>query len=247
MTTRQKNRVNPWCNILAALILMVFTITTATAAEPKNADKSGNIQAVTNTAHKMVGPKAEIDSVVYDENLKMYRVEIKGQFMHMTPDMKYAFLGGDVVDIEKRKSILYAPHKVEFSSMPFQDAIKIGNGRNKIAVFMSMTCPHCHHLLKDLIKKQDLTIYAFVYPMSADNVWCASNKEKALREAVEAGKPAQTGSMKCDLMPLQRNMDYARAHGIRSTPTIIYVDGDSTVGRVNMTRLNEILAEKGYK
>lgn len=246
MTLKPKNRVNIWYNILASIIIMALTVTITAAAETKNADKSKDIQSATQTAAKMVGPQAGIDSVIYDENLKMYRVEIKGQYMHMTPDMKYAFVG-DVIDIEKKKSILYTPKKVEFSSMPFQDAIKIGNGRNKIAVFMSMTCPHCHLLLKDLVKKQDLTVYAFVYPMSAEGIWCASNKEKAIREAVEAGKPPKAGSMQCDMLPLQRNMDYAREHGIRSTPTIVYVDGDSTVGRVTMARLNEIMAEKGYK
>jgi len=258
--TKQRNGNNTGYNrtkisggVLTALFIIMMLCINAPAAEVKdknaevkNPNEARDLGAAEVVAGHLTGKKVKVDSVKFDDVLKMYRVEIKGTYFLITPDMKYAFIG-DVVDIQTKKSILYAPLKVDFSSLPLQDAIKIGKGPNIIAMFMSLKCPHCHNQYKDLVKNENVTTYVFIYP-GAEAVWCSPDKGKALDEAISKnGQVSNVDMKKCDVSALKRNYEFAQVKKIRSTPTLVYSDGDSTVGYIPAAKLNEILATKGNK
>lgn len=246
MISKQRNNARGMMHGRTAMLVFVFftvLICNAHAAQKTDLGSVDSLDKAKTSAGQVLN-NAKIDAFMYDDKFNMYRIEIQGNILFMTPDMKYVFVG-DVIDTATKKSIINTPVKVDFSSLPLQDAIKVGSGPHKIALFMSMKCPHCHKLYKEMVQNKALSIYVFLYPANAQGIWCASDKENALYDAVVNGKDPKPIAQKCDLSALQRNVEFARSKKIRSTPTLIYGDGDSTVGYIPQSKLNEIIATKG--
>ena len=194
-------------------------------------------------------PQIKIDKFEYDDTLKMYRVTINNRFMFLTPDMKYAFIG-DVINVKTKQSILYAPPKpiakTDFSKLPMGDVIKMGKGATKIALFMSITCPHCHTQFKDLEANKDITTYIYLYP-GADMIWCAPDKYQALSDIINEKKTDNKTFEKCDTSGMDRNHKLGKSMGIHSTPTMIFEDGSNNVGYLPPAAFKEQLSTKGKK
>lgn len=242
MNTRRSNHRGR--TALLTLLMAVFLCASAQAAG-KNTQNSPRDVAVQEEAAKVLGPQVKIDKIEFVDTLQMYRIEAQGNPMFITPDLRYVFIG-DIIDMKTKQSIVNVPKKVDFSNLPMKDAIKVGNGPHKIAMFMSLNCPYCHKQYMDLVNNDRVTTYVYLYPMGAEGVWCSPDKTKALDEAIQTKKMSPAGSTKeCDLSALKRNADLARSKNIRGTPTIVFSNGESSVGYINTAMLNEKLAEKG--
>lgn len=242
MTTRRNNH-----RIRTAVLslLMAFILCASAQAAGKDTQNNTPGAAVQEEAAKVLGPQVKIDKIEFVDALQMYRMEVQGNSMFITPDLRYVFIG-DIIDMKTKQSIVNVPKKVDFSALPLKDAIKVGNGPHKIAMFMSLRCPHCHNQYKDLVKNEKVTTYVYMYPTDAEGVWCSPDRAKALDEAIQTKKiPSAGGTKECDLSALKRNMDLARSKNIRGTPTIVFSNGESSVGYINTAMLNEKLAEKG--
>jgi protein-disulfide isomerase len=223
---------------------MAFLLCASAQAADKDTQTGPRGAAAQEEAAKVLGPQVKIDKIEFVDALQMYRLEVQGNAMFITPDMHYVFIG-DIIDMKTKQSIVNVPKKVDFSARPLKDAIRIGNGPHKIALFMSLRCPHCHNQYKDLVKNKKVTTYVYMYP-DAGGVWCSPDRAKALDEAIQAKIIPSAGSAKdCDLSALKRNVELARSKNIRGTPTIVFSNGESSVGYINTAMLDEKLAEKG--
>lgn len=129
---------------------------------------------------------------------------------------------------------------LEFSDLPFKDAIVIkrGDGSRKIAVFEDPQCAYCHRFEQAFQSIDNVTVYVFLYPIlspksleQTQNIWCSSNPEQTwLGWMLHKKEPA---SNDCDTAALQRNIEFGRKYKITGTPTIFFEDGTRIPGAVD--------------
>jgi len=225
-------------------VVMGLLIAQCLCGYAQTSDKA-KVQSATK---QMFGANITLDNVKFNEEIKMYQVEFKGNYMFLTPDMKYAFIG-DIINVQTKQNIIQPP-QVEFSSLPVKDAVVLGSGKNKVALFMDSRCPHCHKQYNDLAKNKDITAYIYLFPSpDMEKVWCSSDKAGALDKAINGKSNNATDATKCETSALTRNHALSRSFMIRSIPTIIYTDGSRTVGYVSpeafQQKLTEVAAVKG--
>lgn len=189
-------------------------------------------------------PKFKVDSVVKTSYAGLYEVFMSGQIIYTDEKMTFLIAEGHVVDPKSKKDMttdrLDELTKVDFSSLPLDQAIKVvkGNGSRKLVVFSDVDCPYCKRLEQnELVNITDVTIYTFLYPLiqlhpdsanKSKSIWCATNRTKAWEDWILNNQlPKSAGN--CEV-PLEKVGDLARKLGVNSTPTLIFSDGRRMAG-----------------
>lgn len=141
---------------------------------------------------------------------------------------------------------------IDFSKLPLQDAIVStrGDGTRKLAVFADPDCSYCKRLESVLQGRDDITVYTFLLPIlgpdsldKAKAIWCSKDKDVAWRGWMLEGTvpSAQPG---CDTSALDRNLALGDKHAIRSTPTLVFLDGTRASGAPSAIQLEGQLAQQ---
>ena len=189
-------------------------------------------------------PKFKVESVIKTPYAGLYEVFMGGQIIYTDEKLTFLIAEGRLVDPKTKKDVtgerLDELTKVDFSSLPLDQAIKVvkGNGSRKLVVFSDVDCPFCKRLEQnELINIDNVTIYTFLYPIESLHpdaanksklIWCASNRAKAWNDWNFNGKlPSNAGT--CEV-PLERIGELARKVGVTSTPTLIFSDGKRMLG-----------------
>lgn len=158
-----------------------------------------------------------------------------------TDDSGKFVLSGNIIDLSSRVNITQQRidflNKVDFKTLPLQDAIKVGTGKKKLAVFHDPDCPFCRKLYVELKKIKDVEVYNFIFFLAelhpaayekAKKVYCADDPLEALDMAM-TGKDLK-GIKVCDTDVVDKNAKLANKVGVRGTPHMILEDGTSIRG-----------------
>ncbi len=189
-------------------------------------------------------PKFKVESVTKTAYAGLYEVFMGGQIIYTDEKMSFLIAEGRLVDPKTKKDItgerLEELTKVDFSSLPLDQAIKVvkGNGSRKLVVFSDVDCPYCKRLEQnELSNVTDVTIYTFLYPLEqlhpdavakSKSIWCANNRTKAWDDWIFRNQlPKSTGN--CEV-PLEKVASLARNLGVTSTPTLIFSNGKRMMG-----------------
>lgn len=189
-------------------------------------------------------PKFKVESVTKTGYAGLYEVFMGGQIIYTDEKTSFLIAEGRLVDVKTKKDItgdrLEELTKVDFSSLPLEQAIKVvkGNGSRKLVVFSDVDCPYCKRLEQnELTNITDVTIYTFLYPIEglhpdaankSRSIWCAPNRAKAWQDWIFNNQlPKTTGN--CDV-PLEKVGELARRVGVTSTPTMFFADGKRMLG-----------------
>jgi thiol:disulfide interchange protein DsbC len=189
-------------------------------------------------------PKFKVESVVKTPYAGLYEVFMGGQIIYTDEKLTFLIAEGRLVDPKTKKDVtgerLEELTKVDFSSLPLDQAIKVvkGNGSRKLVVFSDVDCPFCKRLEQnELTNIDNVTIYTFLYPIESLHpdaanksklIWCANNRAKAWSDWNFNNKlPNNAGN--CEV-PLERIGELARKVGVTSTPTLIFSDGRRMLG-----------------
>ena len=143
-------------------------------------------------------------------------------------------------------------NKVEFSELPFNDAIKTvyGNGSRKLAVFADPNCGYCKKLETNLSSMKDVTIYTFPIGIlgsdstaKAISISCATGDKSKTWHAmmVDGAKPVDKT---CDNPPSERNLALFKKMGFQGTPAIIFTNGTNLKGYADNTKLEQMMSKK---
>ena len=166
-------------------------------------------------------------------------------------DANASFLiDGTLVDIEHDRNLTFDTTqrllRVDPAQLPLDDAVKIvrGNGTRRAYVFEDPNCPHCRKLESELLKVDDLTLYAFELPIlgpdsvaASSTIWCASDRAAARAAAyADTGIAAAATAAQCDA-PIERNRTLARILHVDVTPTIVFADGSRRTGELTRAQL----------
>lgn|GEM_PF-485130 len=151
-------------------------------------------------------------------------------------------------DITKKSNINSKP-KIDISELNLDDAIKIGNGANRLYIFSDPQCPYCKNLENVFGKIKDVTVYIFPLPLIsihphseevAISIWCSENREKSWTQYVEQSTEP---ILKTCSNPIQRVALLASKYSINATPTIVFSDGSKVIGAVEADFINQKIKE----
>lgn len=201
---------------------------------------------------KRIPGGVRIDSLNFEQETGLYEIVAQGQVLYLTPNMRFLIIG-NVIDLSNLRNVtaerVRALRKIDFSSLPIQDAVKISGGKRAIAVFSDPECSYCRKLHAELKKLKDVAVYVYLFPLGiypesrkrAEEIWCSKDRAKALDDHFE-GRKSQ-GVKECET-PIERNLSLAQKHFINGTPTIIFEDNEVINGYMDAGKIQAILDKK---
>lgn len=177
----------------------------------------------------------------------------KGSEVVFVRDDMTIMINGDVIDLVGQRSITAAlkdlnKPKLDVSSLNTQDAIRFGEGKNKLYIFSDPDCPYCRQLERDLIKLTDTQVFIFPFPLTsihpnarviAESIWCSSSRASAWRDYLLLGKKPDFKT--CD-NPISRNLALGETYQIQGTPALIFEDGSIVPGAIPLQQIEARIA-----
>lgn len=150
---------------------------------------------------------------------------------------------GEVWNVKEGKSITAEQRELaraerdkalgpKIAKLPLDRAVKIGNGKNVVIEFTDPDCPYCRRADDFLAKRQDVTRYVFLFPLTklhpqseAKSAYVLSQKDPAaaLAEVLKGtfdGTQAPSFSTSA-LAQVRENIRLGTEFGVTGTPTII--------------------------
>lgn len=237
--------------IFFSLLLTGLLITSISCADQNNISKVKDFEIVKGFLSDTQTELHEVRDIG-----SLYEITIKqGQqkaIIYVTRDGKYIVLG-NLFD-KNRKNITQERFaeisKVDFSTLPLQDAITItkGNGAKKIVMLTDVDCRFCknaHAWLKD---RDNYTLYVFLFPLDIHpdayaksiQILCSDNPAEAL-DIAKAGGEIKTGKCDAGENMLKNHIKLAAELGVNGTPFFITEDGNIITG-FNKTALESYLS-----
>lgn len=199
-------------------------------------------------------PDLKIKSIKKTNFNDLYEIFLGDQIVYSDEFFSFLIIEGRLVNPKTRVDLTSARleelTRVNFSSLPFEMAIKVvkGNGERKIAVFSDIDCPFCKKLERETIAEMDnITIYNFLFPLDihpnakvkSSQVWCALDRTEAWNNAMVYDELADNEG-NCDT-PINDTIRLARDLGVTSTPTIILSSGKRLPGALSAEDLEKYL------
>ncbi len=201
-------------------------------------------------------PQLKIDEVSRSPIAGLYEVRFAGsEILYSDANGDYLFVNGSLLDTktrtdltEQRQAQLSA---IDFAKLPAGDAITLrqGNGQRRVAVFADPNCGFCKRFERDLATLKDVTILTYVIPIlgpdsqtKSRDIWCAKDRAKAWRDWMIDGVAPPKAAAGCDAQALERNLEFARAHRVNSTPVSVFPDGTRLVGALPLASVERALA-----
>ena len=200
-----------------------------------------------------------------------YSVVQGSEILFVNEDLSI-LINGEVIDLAKNLSINQelresARPKVPVSELDLKDAIKFGNGPDKIYVFSDPDCPYCRQLEREFDKLQGVTVYIFPFPLVSlhpnaanisESIWCSNDRAAAWHNYV--GRPTEVGATNAggksvpqmfrnkkdanaELKaahcdnPILRNLAFGEKYQLLGTPAIVLSSGRVIPGYVPASRL----------
>lgn len=202
-------------------------------------------------------PYQKLLSVSKTPYLGLYEVVFEDQLFYTDEKMNYLF-SGSVIDLKSMKNYTEARERqlytLKFDTLPLNLAIKKvnGNGKRRIAVFSDPNCSYCKKLEKEMVGLSNVTVYIFplaILPGSEDkihSIWCAPSRLKAWEDVMlENIEPETTSS--CNTRALYEISALAKNLRVYVTPTMIFEDGFTKAGTMELLLLEQQLAESSPK
>ncbi|GHT87299.1 thiol:disulfide interchange protein DsbC [Betaproteobacteria bacterium] len=183
----------------------------------------------------------------------LYEVVLETKELIYTDSTGTFLIDGQVLNLQTRENLTALRRQkldaIDFSSLPLDQAVKIGNGKRVLVTFEDPNCSFCRKLAVELQQVKDLTLYTFLLPILSEDsdtksrhIWCAKNRGKAwLDWLIEDKTPA---AAQCDTAVIDRNIALARKFDIRATPTLFFADGSRIAGYRSASDIEKVLASQ---
>lgn len=181
----------------------------------------------------------------------IYQV-MAGKGIGYTNEKAEIFIFGNMIDLPKKRNLTEEARrelsKVDWNSLPLDKAIKVGNGKRKLAVFTDPDCPYCKRLENTLATIKDTTVYVFMMPLEglhpdapakSESVWCAKDKARAWSDLMLKG--IEPSPKKC-ANPVAEIVALGEKIGARGTPFLINERGQTLPGAAEKDRLEAFIS-----
>ncbi len=182
----------------------------------------------------------------------VFEVRINGSDIFYTDAEGNYLIQGALIDTRARVNLteqrLEKLTAIAFKDLPLKDAFTLvrGNGKRKMAVFEDPNCGYCKRLHQEFAKLDNVTVHVFLIPVlgpdSAEKsrrIWCAKDKAKTYSDWMLNGQAPAAAT--CDIAAIERNSRLASKHGIKGTPTMIFVNDSRVPGYITADRIETML------
>lgn len=210
-----------------------------------------------------LGVQFEVESVQLSQVPGLWDVVVKRPDGYKIPifvdfSLKYMIQGEALVLANKEnitKSRMIDLNRVDFSSIPLDDALVMGNpkAKIKIVVFDDPECPFCQKLqesMKEVVKKRsDIAFLIKMLPLEihptaydkAKTIVC----EKSLDLLDKSLNKIEFPLTKCDTDQIEKNKVLAAKLRVGSTPTLVMPDGRVMPGFKTADEIIKAVSEDG--
>jgi thiol:disulfide interchange protein DsbC len=204
-------------------------------------------------------PKIQYKSITKTDIDGLFEVTAGGNILYYYPKKNYIFFGeiwnrqGKSLTAERRKELL----AVTLEGLPLEDALKIGEGENRVIVVTDPDCPFCRKLSSFLSEREDVTSYVYFFPLKklhpeaekkAKFILSAEDQVKAYHRVMkgkldraEISLDPATDERAASI--LSKHVQIAQRLGVSGTPTL-WVNG-TLVSGADIPRIKSLLDEKG--
>jgi Protein-disulfide isomerase len=187
-------------------------------------------------------PQNNFESITPTKIKGVYEVYTGNQIYYYMPEAEVIFYGSiitkDGINLTQESKAKRMAAKLV--NLPLDQALKIGKGKTTVVEFIDPNCHYCRLSFNFFTKlKNDVTIYAFFFPLSQDSerkiqhIFCAKDKAKTY-EDVLSGK--LDGNAKLNLCSDKEAEDMMKTHkqigtkiGVQATP-LFYIKGQVVDG-----------------
>jgi len=204
-------------------------------------------------------PKIQYKSISKTDIEGLYEVTAGSNLLYYYPKKNYIFFGeiwnrqGKSLTAEKRKELL----ALALEGLPLEEALKIGEGENRVIVVTDPDCQFCRKLSSFLSEREDVTSYVYFFPLKKLHPE-AEKKAKFIlsaKDRVRAYHTVMKGKLdreEINLDPatderatsiLSKHVQIAQRLGVSGTPTL-WVNG-TLVSGADIPRIKSLLEQKG--
>lgn len=206
-------------------------------------------------------PKTKISQINVGPFVGSYEVLAGDNAFYVSPNNESEIIVGHIVNTKTMQDVTQAhidalnTKRFDFKTLPLNNALKVGNGKKKMVVFIDPDCPYCQQLEGYLDSKASkITVYYMLMPLAmhpnalphTKQILCAANPSKAISEVMIAKQELSAGSASCQSKvetQISEISKYAAENGINSTPFII-TDTNQIIGGFNIPQLQSFIEGK---
>jgi len=218
------------------------------------ADEATDISAIEKTVRKAL-PGTQIKTIQPAPIEGLVEIEAGQNILYADPTGRYLVVGS-IYDIHtatdltaERKS---ATPRIEWSQLPLDAAVKYSNsGSQKLAVFFDPDCGWCRKLHDQLKTLDDVEVFNIMYPVEglhpsartkAASILCATDRLAALDKTLTKQMLPESNDALCLKnadAAISQAIEFAQAHNIHGTPTLVSFDGRVRPGFMRAEQLRE--------
>jgi thiol:disulfide interchange protein DsbC len=224
--------------LTAAFILILFIFPTFASA--KNLSSAKDPSAGVAEQFKKSFPKNNFESITPTDTKGMYEVYTGNQIYYYIPK-EDVIIGGPMITkngVNITKDNYNKKMALKMAKLPLDSALKIGSGKTVVVEFIDPNCHFCRESYKYFVQRKDVTIYAFLFPLSKESaekakyILCSKDAAKTYADAL-SGKLDNTQLAACTDKKVDEtvktHMKLASQIGLKGTP-LFYIKGQIVDG-----------------
>ena len=220
------------------------------------ADESADFSAVKKTVRKAL-PGTEITTIQPSPIKGLVEIEAGQNILYADPSGRYLVVG-NIYDMHTATDLTTERKSntplIDWAQLPLNAAVKYSNsGSQKLAVFFDPDCTWCRKLHEQLKTLDDVEVFTIMYPVEglhpsarskAASILCATDPLKALDQTLaNQALPESTNThcLKKADEAISQAIEFAQAHNIHGTPTLVSFDGRVRPGFMRAEQLKDWL------
>ncbi len=187
----------------------------------------------------------------------LYEIVAGGRIVYYAPGPDYVIIG-EILTKEKKNLTQARNTEIQgkkFKDLPLEKALKIGSGSHTVIEVTDPDCPFCRKASDYFAKRNDVTQYVFLYPLSIHPkaeakiryIFCAKDRTKAYEEAM-TGKLDDMKFASCDDAAaaelVKTHKELGDKIGIAGLGTPMFVIDGQFVRGANIPQIEKILGAK---
>ena len=229
---------------MSKLALAMTSVMLMSCADAQNADETKLRKAL---AERLGDVK--IDSIKKTPYADLYEIRVGSDIRYTDKTGSYLVVG-HIFDLKTSQDLTQARiddvNKINFDELPKELALKTvkGNGKRVLAIFEDPNCGYCKRFRQTTLANVDnVTVYTFMYNIlspdsftKSQNIWCASDRNKAWDDWMLHGKAAPAAPNGCTA-PNEKVLALGQKMNINGTPAIFFADGSRIAGAVDQRTL----------